>query len=415
MSEQQHNQSNNSEQSYSFYWNYNNQLASDRREKEKKRKRGLWIYVILLTCIFLISFAILAVTVIWSINHPNAFPNNQSSQPEQSAVTTPTDTDPEGIEPPTQSQENANITGVVEKIKKSVVLIEVGGSNSSGSGTGFFLTSDGYIATNCHVIEDAILIRVTLYDGTIKNARLVGYRAEDDLAIIKIDGTQYQPLAIGDSDVLMAGDVAIAVGNPGGSDGAWTTTKGIVSATNRIVSVEEPAYFSEMKMIQTDAQVNPGNSGGPLCNEKGEVIGIITRKMTDFEGMGYAIPITDAMRTLNAIMQGKLDGFVSTVSKSRPKIGITGSEIAKGELFEVDRVEYVAPVSGFFVLEVTTNSGAYGIVEVGDILYSVNGVTVTDLESFKTELYKCYVGQKVTFELYRKGQKMTVQITVGVS
>lgn len=389
------NQQPNFDQSYAFYWNYNNQLAIERDKKLRRTRRALWTYVIILTLVFAVSFALLATAFLWYIQNTDRISEEQPLLP--------------------QPQDVVSTADVVEQIKPSVVLIEVGRSNSSGSGTGFFLTSDGYIATNCHVIEGALQIRVTLYDGTVATASLVGYRAEDDLAIIKIDGTQYTPLALGNSDTLRAGDVAIAVGHPGGADGGWTTTKGIISATNRILSVEEPAYFSEMKMLQTDAQVNPGNSGGPLCNEKGEVIGIITRKMSDYEGMGYAIPITDAMRTIDAILDGKLDGFVSTVSKSRPKIGITGSEITKGEKFTIDDRQYTAPVPGFFVLEVATNSGAYGKIEVGDIICSLNGVTVTDFDSFKNELYKCYVGQKVTFELYRRGQKMTVQVTVGVS
>lgn len=414
MSEKKNNPFKNSEQSYSFHWNYKDQLAIDRKEKEKKSRRGLYIYVTVLTAILLISFAALAATLAWYMQNPSVLPD-ATEPPEVPQATTPSPTGPETTEPPTVSQGQPSTATVVEKIKASVVLIEVGRSDSAGSGTGFFVSDDGYIATNYHVVEGAMQIRVTLYDGTVKNAELIGYRAEDDIAIIKIAGRKYPPLAIGNSDILMAGDVAIAVGNPGGADGGWTTTKGIISATNRILSVEEDAYFSEMKMLQTDAQVNPGNSGGPLCNEKGEVIGIITRKMNDYEGMGYAIPITDAMRTVNAILEGKLYGFVSSVSKSRPKIGITGSEIVKGERFTLDNKDYTAPVSGFFVLEVSTNSGAYGKIQVGDILCSVNGVTVTGLESFKNELYKCYVGQKVTFELYRKGYKMTVQITVGVS
>ena len=414
MSEKQNNQFKNSAQSYSFYWNYNDQLAIDCREKEKKGKRKLLIYGIVLTVVLVVFFALFATTFLWFMQNSNGSPEETSPQGE-TQVTTPSPTNPDASEPSTTPQEKPNTASVVEKIKASVVLIEVGRSDSSGSGTGFFLSDDGYIATNYHVVEGAIQIRVTLYDGTVKNAEMVGYRAEDDLAVIKIPNGKYSPLAIGNSDILMAGDVAIAVGNPGGAEGGWTTTKGIVSATNRILSVEEATYFSEMKMLQTDAQVNPGNSGGPLCNENGEVIGIITRKMSDYEGMGYAIPITDAMRTIDAILEGRLYGFVSSVSKSRPKIGITGSEITKGERFTLGNREYTAPAPGFFVLEVSTNSGAYGKIQVGDILCSVNGVTVTNLESFKNELYKCYVGQTVTFELYRRGQKMTVQIIVGVS
>ena len=378
-----------SDDSYSFYWNYNEQIAHDRCENEKKGKRGIIVYVSILAAVFLVSFAMLAATI---LIYGQGAGNSSSIQPQTSTT-----------------------GAVAEAVKPSVVLVSAASESSAGNGTGFFLTSDGYIITNYHVVEGATQIRATLYNGKVIEAALVGYRAEDDIAVIKIDGKGYPPVTIGDSNALAVGDVAIAIGNPGGADGGWSTTQGIVSALNRTISIEEPAYFSEMKMIQTDAQVNPGNSGGPLCNASGEVIGIITRKMSEFEGIGYAIPITEAMLTINAIMEDKLDGFVSAVSKSRPKIGISGSEIVEGERFTLGGVEYAAPVSGFFVTQVSTNTGAYGIIKVGDILCSVNGVTVTDLEGFKTELYKCYVGQTVTFDIYRKGQKMTVQITLGVT
>lgn len=390
---------------HSFYWNYSDQAEIERQEKAKLQKRRILIYVTALAGVFLVCLALLTATVLRTLADNASLPAPQDpsqiqTQPQQQQQ---------------QPQAKPSTSAIAELVKPSVVLIETVSDLSAGSGTGFFLTSNGYIATNHHVIEGATQIRVTLYDGSVLDAKLIGYRAEDDLAVIKVDGLEHRAAKIGDSDALLSGDVAIAIGNPGGADGGWTTTQGIISATNRTISVEEIAYFSEMKMLQTDAQVNPGNSGGPLCNDMGQVIGIITRKMTDYEGMGYAIPINEAMRTLQAIMDGKLDGFVSSVSKSRPKVGITGSEIKKGEKFTLGAREYTALVSGFFVLEVSRNNGAYGIVEIGDIICGVNGVTVTDFETFKTELYKCYVGQKVSFELYRRNQKMTVEITLGVS
>lgn len=394
-----------SDQFYSFYWNYNDQLAHSRMEKRKKRRRKVVGFCVTLLGIFLICFATFIASVQWALQNLDVFP-----QPQQPQINTQPQTPP-----PTQPQTRPSTADIAEMVKPSVVLIEGATNTATSLGTGFFLTADGYIATNHHIIESAIQIRVTLYDGTVLDAKLIGYRAEDDLAIIKVAGKNYPPVKIGDSNILKAGDIAIAIGNPSGADGGWSTTQGIISATNRIISVEEAAYFSELKMIQTDAPVNPGNSGGPLCNDAGEVIGIVTRKKTDYEGMGYAIPMNEAMLTLQAIMDGKIDGFVSSVSKSRPKIGVTGVEITKGEKFTLGEDEYTAPVAGFFVIEISPNTGAYGIVEIGDIICGVNGVTVSDFESFKTELYKCYVGQKVTFELYRRNQKMTVEITLGVT
>lgn len=388
-------------QSYSFYWNYNDQLAYNRAKKRKKRRRGALVFTIIFLSMLLVCVATFTLTAMWLLKNTN------DSVPPQLPPQTDT---------PPQQQSNPNTTvTVAEMVKPSVVLIEAASNTSASSGTGFFLTADGYIATNHHVIEGATQIRVTLYDETVLDATLVGYRVEDDLAVVKVDGKNYPPVKIGNSNILKAGDIAIAIGNPGGADGGWTTTQGIISATDRTISVEETAYFSEMKMLQTDAQVNPGNSGGPLCNSAGEVIGIITRKMSDYEGMGYAIPMSEAILTLQAIMDGKIDGFISSVSQSRPKVGVTGVEIAKGEKFTLGGIEYAALVPGFLVTEVSKTNGAYGIVEIGDIICGVNGVTVSDFETFKTELYKCHVGQKVIFELYRKNQKMTVEIILGVA
>ena len=416
MSNTQNKRTKNSDQVYSFYWNYNDQVGINRKRRDKKKARGVIIYVTVLSVLLLACLAALTLAGLWAMQNPDAWLERSEPASTQQQQTTPQQTTPQQTRPQQTPQgENADLAEVIARINPSVVLVEVARTDSSGSGTGFFISSDGYIVTNYHVVENTLQIRITLYDGTQEYAELIGYRAEDDVAVLKISGSGYSPMAIGNSDILLAGDVAIAVGHPGGADDSWSATKGIVSATNRILSVEEDAYFSEMKMIQTDASVNPGNSGGPLCNESGEVIGIITRKRTSYEGMGYAIPITDAMRTVNAILAGELDGFVSTVSKSRPKIGITGTAIVKGEKFTLGSTEYTAPAPGFFVIEVSANTAAYGKFQIGDIICGVNGVKVTDLDSFKNELYKCYVGQNVTFDVYRRGQKITIELTVGVS
>lgn len=374
-----------SDNSYSFYWNYNDQLAADRAQADKKKKRGIAVYVTVLASVFLVCFALLAATIIW-------YQGNGIPQAGQST------------------------TGKVsETVSPSVVLIQASSTYSASNGTGFVLTEDGYIVTNYHVVAGASYIGVTLYDGQMQDAELVGYRAEDDIAVLKIPGRGYPAVTLGDSDYMSVGDVAIAIGNPGGADGAWSTTQGIISALDRVISIEENDYFSEMTMLQTDAPVNPGNSGGPLCNAYGEVIGIVTRKMTDFEGVGYAIPINAAIRTIDAILNDELDGFVSTVSKSRPKVGITGTAIVQGDEFQLGGVTYAAPTSGFIVTDIVPNSGAYGVFEIGDIVCGINGTTISDLDTLTNELYKCYVGQTVTFEVWRRNEKVTLQVTIGVS
>ena len=162
-----------SDDSYSFYWNYNEQFYHDRREKEKKKKRGIVVYVSILVAVFLVSFAMLAATIILYSQNPSLPPVTQDTQ--QTEQQKPQNPNP---------QAPMSTAAVAEKVNPSVVLVQVATATKTGSGTGFFLTSDGYIITNHHVIEGATQIRVTLFDGKVLDATLIGYRAEDDIAVI---------------------------------------------------------------------------------------------------------------------------------------------------------------------------------------------------------------------------------------
>ena len=187
----------------------------------------------------------------------------------------------------------------VEKAGPAVVLIEATTKTAVQSGTGFFIRSDGYLLTNYHVVEGGKSIEVTLYPGDEKKtAKLIDYDKKLDLALLSVNGSDFPTVTIGNSDTVLVGDRAIVIGNPSGERCAWTVTQGIVSA-KRVFRQETGA---ETKMIQTDAAVNHGNSGGPLLNDRGGVIGIISKKVADtndsdkeLEGIGLAIPINDAM------------------------------------------------------------------------------------------------------------------------
>ena len=186
---------------------------------------------------------------------------------------------------------------VAEQISPAVVLIRAAGKATVQYGTGFFIRSDGYLLTNYHVVENAKTIQITLYPGDVKKtATLAEYDKQLDLALLYVKGADFQTVKIGDSSSVAVGDKAIVIGNPSGEKCAWTVTEGIVSA-KRVFRQETG---EESKMIQTDAAVNHGNSGGPLLNDRGEVIGVISKKVLDsdgntLEGIGLAIPINDAM------------------------------------------------------------------------------------------------------------------------
>jgi serine protease Do len=206
-----------------------------------------------------------------------------------------------------QAYGGMSVGEVAERISPSTVLIYTTRRDGNyASGTGFFIRSDGYIATNYHVVEQGKEFEVTLYSAKRVSAELVGTSKENDLAILKIKGNRYPVVTFGNSDEVKVGDVAIVVGNPNGAHGAWTTTEGIISAVDRQSTINNKTY----KMFQTDAAVNPGNSGGPLCNDQGEVIGVITQIMLDqdgvrSEGFGMAIPGNKAKAVLADILARK--------------------------------------------------------------------------------------------------------------
>ena len=192
---------------------------------------------------------------------------------------------------------------IAERSYPSTVLICAKTSDAYRHGTGFFVRADGYIATNYHILKDAVSIEVTLFSGKTLDARLVGYDESEDLAVLKISGISYPVLPIGNSDQVRVGERAIAIGNPSGPDAAWTTTQGIVSAVNRQITVQDGEDAKTMSFIQTDAPVNQGNSGGALLNDRGQVIGIVNRKLSETEGIGFAIPINRAIPILDGIIQ----------------------------------------------------------------------------------------------------------------
>ena len=242
------NENKQSEQVYAYQWDYARQVEHDCKERRRKGARGGVVYAVVMLVAFTLCLAMLAGAIMIA---------------------------------PEQPIQTMTVAEVSDAVNPATVLIYATTSNGSGFGTGFFVRGDGYIATNYHIIESAKSIRVTLYSGAELDAQMVWYNAIDDLALIKVGGGNYPTLKIGNSDEVRVGDVAIAIGNPAGNLCPWTTTQGIISAVNREVTLESSSAIVDLVMLQTDAQVNPGNSGGPLCNDRGEVIGIVARKMTE--------------------------------------------------------------------------------------------------------------------------------------
>ena len=282
----------------------------------------------------------------------------------------------------------------------SVVSITAQGLGGASTGTGVILTEDGYIVTNHHVIENGQRISVQLTDDRVCEASLVGADKASDLAVLKIQAENLESAEFGDSDALRVGDSVVAIGDPLGVEYRGTMTDGIVSAINRNVNVNG----RPMNLIQTNAALNSGNSGGPLINSCGQVIGINTMKIGAFtnsagvEGLGFAIPSTTVKDIVEQIIS---QGYVS----GRPWLGISGESIS---LFYQ---RYYRLPSGLYISAVASGSNAAkaGITE-GDILISVDGNKIYSQSDLDTLLYHYSAGDTVTIVIYRGGYTMQADI-----
>ena len=285
----------------------------------------------------------------------------------------------------------------------SVVSITCQGSRSASSGTGVVLSADGYIVTNAHVVENAHTYTVQLTDDRTFSARLVGCDDISDLAVLRIDCTDLTPAQFGDSSTLRVGDTVVAIGDPLGAAFRGTYTNGIVSAINRDVDMNGRT----MTLIQTNAALNSGNSGGPLINCYGQVIGINTMKIGAFtdtagvEGLGFAIPSTQVKEIVDQIIS---QGYVS----GRPTLGISG------ETLSTFYQHYYRMPAGLYITEVDPGSDAArkGIQE-GDMLLYLGDTRITGMEDLKTAVYDCQVGEVVEVIVYHKGQQYKLELTLS--
>lgn len=268
-----------------------------------------------------------------------------------------------------------------------------GGTALQGSGSGIIFDKSGYIVTNEHVIDGATNITVTLPGGKKLPAKVIGSDIRTDLAVLKINATNLPVAKFGDSSKVRVGDTAIAIGNPLGEEFAGSVTAGVVSAVNRKLYLDGKVY----RLIQTDASINPGNSGGALCNTAGEVIGINTLKNVDAEGMGFAIPINEAIPIIQSLMK---NGYVS-----RPYIGIEYQFIDEDTAKENE-----VPVGGYVVRVIRDGAAEKAGILPGDIIIDLDGVNIDTSDALTEILSKHKVGDVVTMKIYRSGKYQNVQI-----
>ena len=267
------------------------------------------------------------------------------------------------------------------------------------SGSGVIISSDGYIVTNNHVVENATKLTVILNTGKEYSAKVVGRDASSDLAVIKIEAEGLSFAQMGNSSDLRVGEIAVAIGNPLGQEFAGTTTQGIISGLNRSVTVENKT----MNLIQTDAAINPGNSGGALVNEYGLLIGINTVKISSstLEGLGFAIPIDEAKPIIEELMT---NGYVT----GRPVIGIGGRAVT-----EDDAKAYNMKV-GVYVSSMTPSGPAYlAGVKIGDIIVECDGEPIETVDDINEIKNKKKPGDEISVKVYRRGEYVDLKIILG--
>ena len=301
-----------------------------------------------------------------------------------------------------------NIPQIAAQTENSVVEIRTESVTNSlflrqfvteGAGSGVILSEDGYIVTNNHVIEGASTITVTLHDGSSYPAQLIATDSQMDIGVIKIEAQGLQAAVLGDSDSLQVGDPVIAVGNPLGQLGG-TVTDGIVSALDRQIVLDN----EQRVLLQTNAAINPGKSGGGLFNHQGELIGIVVAKSAgeDIEGLGFAIPINDAKPVIeDLISQGYVGGRVS--------LGVTVLDLNTPQL----AAQYGFSAPGVYIAEIAENSSAEeGGLQVGDCFVAINGTVIETTSDITSILNESSVGDELQIQINRDGQLVDVPVTL---
>lgn len=311
----------------------------------------------------------------------------------------------------TSSETSANNTSsIVKKSADSVVEIAtesvVTGQFAQqyiqqGAGSGVIISEDGYIITNHHVIENANSVKVTLRDGnTSYNAAVIGSDKQNDIALLKVDAKNLPQATFGDSSNLAVGDYVVAIGNPLGQLGG-TVTDGIISALARQVSIDN----EHMTLLQTNAQISPGNSGGGLFNSNGELVGIVNAKnsATEVEGIGFAIPINNVLDIINDL---KNYGYVT----GKIDLGMQLTDITSNDT----AFYYGLSRTGCYVISVTRGSNAENAgFRSGDLITKVNGTEVNSQSEVNAALEKSKVGDSVKFEIYRSGKTFDVTLKLA--
>ncbi|MEY8763195.1 MULTISPECIES: S1C family serine protease [Clostridium] len=300
----------------------------------------------------------------------------------------------------TENTSENSITEAAEAVSPAVVGISNKAENYFGlqdlnSGSGIIVDSNGYIVTNYHVIQGADKVMVKLSSGKVLDASVAGVDERSDLAVIKVNAKNLPIARLGDSSKIKVGDIAIAIGNSLGEEFPGSVTAGIISALNRKIEYNGVVY----KVIQTDAAMSPGNSGGPLCDIQGDVIGINSLKLSadsNVDGVGFAITINEAKNIIKSLIK---NGQIS-----RPELGISGESVISQD----------NKIQGIYIQQVEKNSGASEAgIKPTDILIELDGSKVNNMSDMEDILQQHRVGEKVKGKIWRNGRIIEAYITLS--
>ena len=383
------------------------QPENSQPEKPKKRKAGKTVLFVVIIAVVALLGSVAGSLLTFGISF-----NRQSEvmeEEDQTAYTLNTYSLPQELKS-NDAGKSLTPAQVYEMTVNSVVGITTESTTnvfgqeavSASAGSGFILSEDGYIITNCHVVKGADTIKIALYSGESLDAVLVGSDVGYDVAVLKVEATDLPAVTVGDSDKLQVGEEVAAIGNPLG-ELTFTMTNGILSALDREINTDG----NPQNMLQTNAAINSGNSGGPLFDMDGNVIGVTTAKYsgstssgTTIEGLGFAIPINTALRVAYDLVE---HGYV----KGEAYLGVTLRSLT------TEAASYYGMPLGPRVESMNPGSCAEkGGIQVGDVIIEYNGTRVTNHSALKAALKKNKAGDTVEIKVYRAGAEKTVTVTL---
>lgn len=382
---------------YSDAWHQQNQQsAMPHRSRKSGRRLVIGLCSVAAACLLFAGGAVATYFVTGSSQTDSSASasTDSGSTPTMQINSKPSDSS-------SSSSDGMSGEDIYKKVSPSVVSVISTTSEGQGSGSGVIMSSDGYIITNNHVVEGAQSVSVQLNDGTSLDATIVGTDEQTDLAVIKVNSSADLTAAeFGDSDELQPGEYAYAIGSPGGVQFANTITGGRISAINRDLTVNDRV----MSLIQTDASINNGNSGGALINEYGQVVGINSAKIsaTGYEGLGFAIPIDTAQPIISDLIQY---GYV----KDRAVLGISGQFIDSmtGRFYGLPQGEYVAQLN-------SSEAQASGL-QVGDVITAIDGQQLDSESTLRSAILSKKPGDTVTLQVYRSSTQQSATVELKLS